>query len=309
MKYCCKYCAKGFDNQRFYSSHIGTFHPKTNPIETKRKKYSKVFEKRCLYCDKSFFVVRWLNKDGVYYVSRKEKKCCSTICARKYSSSFLSKKIENERISAYCKKCGTKIEVAYNANTKNVCCNSCSFVIKKSGKKDSSRKYKISRFCDCGSLITDKNKSGFCRKCLGNSPEYKKKLSKSIKERVTNGSHKGWSNRSIISYPEKFFIKVLENNNLLDKCKINFPIRKRDLGISDNANYFLDFFFEEKKLDVEIDGKQHSYIERLESDKVRDELLKAYGIKVYRISWKNPINEINKKYIEEEIAKLLDILS
>ena len=34
------------------------------------------------------------------------------------------------------------------------------------------------------------------------------------KERISNGTHKGWNTRNIVSYPEKFFMKVLDNNNI-----------------------------------------------------------------------------------------------
>lgn len=39
-------------------------------------------------------------------------------------------------------------------------------------------------------------------------------VSKSQKERVANGTHKGWATRNIISYPEKFFMEVLKNNDI-----------------------------------------------------------------------------------------------
>lgn len=58
-------------------------------------------------------------------------------------------------------------------------------------------------------------------------------------------------------------------------------------------------------MDLEIDGKQHYYEERIEKDKIRDDLLENVGIKVYRIKWKNPTNEENKKYIENEINNFL----
>ena len=99
---------------------------------------------------------------------------------------------------------------------------------------------------------------------------------------------------------------VLINNNLLDKCIIEYPIKKRKLGINCNSNYFLDFYFPDKKLDLEIDGKQHFYKDRLESDKIRDLKLKENGFNVYRIQWKNPINKENKAYIKAEIEKFLN---
>ena len=64
---------------------------------------------------------------------------------------------------------------------------------------------------------------------------------------IKNGTHKGWSTRKIISYPEQFFIDVFNSRNIL--YKFNFPINKRkDLGLDNSANYFLDFYFEDKKI-------------------------------------------------------------
>lgn len=96
---------------------------------------------------------------------------------------------------------------------------------------------------------------------------------------------------------------VLDNNNLF--YKHNFVINKKDLGLNDVSNYFLDFYFSDKKIDLEIDGKQHNYPDRKQKDKIRDELLQKVGIKVYRIKWKNPTTDENKEYIKNEINKFL----
>ena len=112
--------------------------------------------------------------------------------------------------------------------------------------------------------------------------------------------------RNKISYPEKFFIKVLKNNKIFEKCEVNYKISKSSLGIECHSNYFLDFYFEDKKLDLEIDGKQHNLEDRKESDKIRDEYLTKNGIIVYRIKWKSINSERGKKYIESEISKFMD---
>lgn len=151
------------------------------------------------------------------------------------------------------------------------------------------------------------NKKSYCsNKCRAScvSEETKDKIRQKRLESIKNGTHKGWTSRNIISYPEKFFIEVLKNNNL--NYKQNFVINKRDLGLNDISNYFLDFYFEDIKIDLEIDGKQHNYNDRKEKDVLRDELLNNIGIKVYRIKWKNPINEKNKIYLKNEIDKFLE---
>ena len=44
-------------------------------------------------------------------------------------------------------------------------------------------------------------------------------------------------------------------------------------------------------IDLEIDGKQHKYQDRVQHDKLRDKRLRENGYLVYRIDW----NEINSK--------------
>lgn len=134
------------------------------------------------------------------------------------------------------------------------------------------------------------------------SPECKNKyISILRKNDVKNGTHKGWQSRKIISYPEKFFKKVLSNNNI--QYKHNYPVNKRELGLNESHCYFLDFFIIDKKIDLEIDGKQHE--ERKKHDKQRDKFLFKNGYYVYRIKWKNINTKSGKEYIKNEIDKFL----
>ena len=126
------------------------------------------------------------------------------------------------------------------------------------------------------------------------------KISDKIREHVKNGTHKGWVSRNIISYPEKFFMKVLENNKI--EYKHNFPIKKTNLGSKNQNCYFLDFLLE-NKFDLEIDGDQHKY--RQQSDLVRDELLIKNGYFVYRIKWNEINTENGKKIMKQKIDDFL----
>lgn len=127
-----------------------------------------------------------------------------------------------------------------------------------------------------------------------------------MKIRIKEGKHKGWQSRNILSYPERFFIRVLKRNKINNFCEPNYTIKKRDLGLDDDSNYFLDFYFEEKKIDLEIDGKQYELDERKESDKNRDKILTKNEIRVYRIKWKNINTKNGKNYIKNEIIKFLN---
>lgn len=131
----------------------------------------------------------------------------------------------------------------------------------------------------------------------------KEKLSISAKERVNNGTHKGWQSRNIESYPEKFFKEVLKNNNI--EFEFNKVIKKRDLGIDCDSNYFLDFHIKGTNIDLEIDGKQHKWKDRVEHDRIRDESLTKSGYDVYRIRWKSINTEKGKQYIQQEINKFI----
>ena len=47
-------------------------------------------------------------------------------------------------------------------------------------------------------------------------------------------------------------------------------------------NYIVDFYIAEKKIVIEVDGKQHSVEEDKEADEKRDKDLSLWGIKVLR---------------------------
>lgn len=232
-------------------------------------------KKHCEKCGLEFEVTRVVHKDGKQSVSKKERKFCSRSCA--------NSRILNEETK---RKISVSLKDRLSEKNKKIYCK------------------------DCGKEICHRSKTGYCNKCYpkikAKDKEYRKKLSKSIQKNVQDGSHVGWKSRNITSYPEKFFIRVLKNNNLFDKCKVNYPIKKRELGLHCSASYFLDFFFEEKRIDLEIDGKQHEYEDRKKSDKVRDNALIENNFNVYRIKWKNPVNDDNKTYIKNEIEKFLD---
>jgi endogenous inhibitor of DNA gyrase (YacG/DUF329 family) len=166
----------------------------------------------------------------------------------------------------------------------------------------------------CGNDLTLSQQRGYNLFCSNhcaavyrmNDPKIKAKVIATIKQKIANGTHKGWQVRPQMSYPELFFKKVFEEQGLIDKCRINDPINKRDLGLNDYNNYFLDFHFFYHKLDLEIDGKQHQQPDRIIHDKERDSVLIANGYDVYRIKWRSINTENGKKYIENEINKFIE---
>lgn len=132
------------------------------------------------------------------------------------------------------------------------------------------------------------------RKDIPLSKNHKKNVSIGMKKaheegRAWNIGMNSWNGEN--SYPEKFFLEVI-NNEFVDKNVIE------QLQFS---KYKLDFAWEHKKKCIEIDGDQHTRFKNLmESDIRKDKLLLEKGWSVLRISWKDIYHD-TKKWIK--IAK------
>lgn len=139
------------------------------------------------------------------------------------------------------------------------------------------------------------SKSEYCSKECRNKG-MKNSLSKRMQQRVASGIHQGWKSRNIISYPEKFWAEVLDNNHI---------VYEREKYVFNK--YFLDFYIEKNDLhiDLEIDGKQHLYEERQKHDEERDKFLTEHGFIVYRIPWNEINSEIGKNMMKNKIDNFL----
>lgn len=154
-------------------------------------------------------------------------------------------------------------------------------------------------FCkDCGKKLIKKTITGYCSNCY--LTKYNKVFSTEVRTKISN-ANKGrsrWNiHRNQISYAERFWKKVLENN------KIDF---KREVAVKqadEQHCYFLDFVI--GNIDLEIDGKQHKDADRIISDTKRDEYLTSLGFKVYRIEWNEINSTTGKLLMKEKIRKFL----
>lgn len=244
-------------------------------------------------------------RDCSYYKSEKHLESAKNASVK---GNLKIQELKQKRIEEYyknpklCKECGEPI-VYEKKNEKIFCNSSCSATFNNKKRvltEETKQKISIKRInnaltkeelkrkcVNCGKeFIVNRSLKNVLSKAMCCSKEcahesMKINCSLAMKERVKNGEHIGWKTRNIISYPEKFFMKVLDNNGI--KYFHNHVVKKRDLGLNDNGNYFLDFYVEELKLDIEIDGKQHKYKDREISDTLRDSLLNENGIIVYRI--------------------------
>jgi arsenate reductase-like glutaredoxin family protein len=227
-----------------------------------------------------------------------------------YNLDFFNGKNKNrkyEKLSKICTVCQKEfITLVGNKKEKETCSIGCSnslkpkrikIEIKVKSVREKNRKEKECEICNL--IFMGTRKSRTCSKeCLN------KLQSNIMRVRVLNGEHKGWESRSIVSYPEQFFKKVLDNLKI--PYEFNLPIKKSLLGVKSQSCYFLDFYIEKdgRKIDLEIDGSQHDLADRKKSDIERDRLLLSSGYEVYRIKWKNPVSDITKKYMETEIQKM-----
>lgn len=214
--------------------------------------------KYCKYCSKE--------------LSQEYKTFCNRSCSASYNNKLrkLSKETKNKISQSVIKYYSTLTKKEIHKRECVVC-----------------HKLFLPRINNNGRISTCKTCSKECSQILR---QQNGKLA--IKKMMKNGTYKSWQTRNITSYPEKFWMKVLDNNNI-KYIREDFQTKK----------YFLDFLIEKNgiKIDLEIDGKQHNYVERKLHDAVRDEYLKNLGYVIYRISWNSINNDYGKNKMKNKI--------
>lgn len=99
------------------------------------------------------------------------------------------------------------------------------------------------------------------------------------------------------SYPEKYFKELFKNENILLKYHLRI------------GRYELDFYNEDLKKYIEIDGEQHYLPKMILHDNERTKYLENLGWKGLRIRWSEfyNLNIENKKLKIEEIKQFLSL--
>ena len=266
---------------------------------------------KCEKCGKEFS-----QSTTQYKIDNKKcKRFCSRACANSHTRSEESKAKTSDSLNRMHENRGTSRQSDNPEHRKN-----CSTGwINGLNNRTKEIKQHICKFC--GKEVFAKYiHDVYCYKCaekngLRNLQLYniegkripsKKRIesSRAVQQRlIAEGKHKGWQSRNLVSYPEQFWKKVLENNNI--KYSFNHVVKKRDIGLNDASNYFLDFLID-NQIDLEIDGKQHKYPDRIESDKLRDTLLTEAGYIVYRIPWNEIKSEQGQNKMKEKIQSFLN---
>lgn len=128
----------------------------------------------------------------------------------------------------------------------------------------------------------------------------KRKMSEIQKENFRKGINRGWLTRKVISFPESFWKRVLDNNAI--NYQFQLRISHKELGLESRSCYFLDFALP-GKVDLEIDGAQHRF--RKDYDIKRNKDLERNGWTVYRIEWNDIVSTNGKLEMKEKIDKFL----
>jgi very-short-patch-repair endonuclease/predicted nucleic acid-binding Zn ribbon protein len=238
-----------------------------NKIWHKNKiKYPKI-TKICPVCSKEF---------DTQQGHPREKETCSHKCSNiHFSDSRHSDSANKKRSNTMIEKSGidpTLKRVRINGHTSIIYEFTCKVCLSKFETK------KADQLCcsnKCSSILRNQD------------PGYHEKLSLAVQKRIANGTHKGWSSRSKLepSYAEKYVI------GLLNELNISYT---RELKIS---KWFIDFADSDRKLALEIDGKQHNYPDRILSDNQKDSYLIKNGWQVLRLKWKKITKEFRNELI------------
>jgi len=254
-----------------------------------------------------------------YYNGKVSKKIDELVSEYNLSIAHFDPTLKNKARRKYpkviknCPVCGSEFEtLSGDPKEKTTCSYSCANVFftaqkhtEESNKKRASKLtknphlyVKVCQFCFV-EFKTKFARQKYCSqscsaKANWSNPEYKESIVDGLKQRVENGTHKGWQSRSKLnsSFPEKITIEIL------NELSIEFE-REKKIG-----KWFIDFALP-NNVAIEIDGKQHEYKDRQLSDIEKDACLTSNGWIVHRIKWK----QLTKETRQELKAKLTDIIN
>lgn len=208
-------------------------------------------------------------------------------------------KNKQERIASYdlSPKCCTEcnIPLDYESRNKKFCTSSCAAKYNNSRRKPRSKKSKNKTSLSIKKYLKDNavpifTKVSQCVICGKFHPRiaktcsdecYSELLSIKVIERIKRNKRSNFR-RDKKSYLESSFEQWLKDNNILTQYLDEHTIRNH----LTRKWYFVDFYFPEVNLIIELDGKQHEKPKHKQADKERDEYITTHlGIKVFRISY------------------------
>jgi very-short-patch-repair endonuclease len=209
--------------------------------------------------------------------------CKCEFCTKEFSGSSYSKNRSLRRHLVHCR---------YNPNRLEYTCKYCG-KIEETSSKIASHTSNCKSNPNYESIRLSKVKSG--KTPRKHSEETKKKISEIRKKYLQENPDKvpyKLNHSSKESYPEKYFTEVFKNEGIE-------VVKSFYIGL-----YELDFCIPNKKIDIEIDGNQHYYDEKIvESDKRRNKFLEDEGWDIIRVNW----SEYQKLSFEEKREYILNL--
>lgn len=295
--YTCE-CGKTFTNSQSFNGHkchCKTFYMKKYDSTEKYEQNKLIFVQNASNGQRKYAVQRLLKKQNeIEQWLKSEPKCES--CGQ-----IIKEKIGSGRFcSVSCTKRRKHSEETKQKISESL--HKVSYNTKRPKQKDEM----VYECKICKKILMHKPKTGLCQECLHGTPDGHKILSQNSKlaaqEILSSGRHKGWVPRNKKSFAEKIC------EDLLNQNQIQYSREKRIRHIK--QDYSLDFYIETEKhkIDLEIDGKQHNYQDRIELDHIRDNFLSNLGYDIYRIKFKTLKTEVKKREFEEEIQKFINYL-
>jgi hypothetical protein len=282
----CQICNKEFKSKKSLSCHKNHHNPeyrkkalegsaalKTEKAEKARK---QTFTKKKM--------IRWEKeniKECIICKSKLEfpqKKTCSDECYKKYRSNANKRPMTEQR----------------RKNIKDAVSNYYKDIPKKAKKcKNCNKELPIGfqeSYCNDTCVSEAKTKTS-------------KKLSNSLKKAFQEGRHLGneYRNRKNKSFLERSFIDYLGRYFPEVEYEFNKIIRITDENNNFIRNYFIDFYFPNQNIGIELDGIQHE--QSKEYDTNRDIIIeKTYNIPIIRISYKEYFDKTKKKEIDSILS-------
>jgi len=251
-------------------------------------------------------------------MSKYQLKCSCIICHVETTVQSLNAHISKHKPKSTCKQCGT-----FLFTKKSFCSRSCSatyhnirkdYTKFKPGPKATNKpktksnqkprglrfncldKVSYTKVSQC--VICKKYHTGVGKSC---SDTCKSKLiSQSMKELMAEGFNpRGNRGRSKRSYLEQSFSDWLTNRYPHVECVTEQPFRRRDI----TKTYFVDFYFPQLGLGIELDGSQHKGTVEYDSD--RDAYITSeYGITMIRITHQEYKNKTKLDLVQSWLERV-----
>jgi very-short-patch-repair endonuclease/predicted nucleic acid-binding Zn ribbon protein len=247
------------------SHGISTDHFDSSKKVKARRKYP-IIKKKCPVCNKEF---------ETQVGNKEERVTCSYSCSNTFFATTRHTDCANSKASNTLKVYHQDNGTARTTYTKDCPVCKASFQSVKEEQITCSNK--------CAGVLRNQN------------PVVIERLRDSANQRVANGTHSGWASRKNLkpSFPEKVVFDILAELNIRLE-------REHKCG-----KWFIDFADINRKIAIEIDGKQHEWPDRKVSDMRKDTYLISEGWQVHRIKWQ----KLTKDFREEVKKKLSNILT